>query len=155
MNVKEIYVDTVGIPATYQAKLAKLFPQCTVVVCKQADSIYPIVSAASVCAKVTRDIALEKLVEAGEEMGSGYPGDAKTIRYLKEHMDPVFGWRGEVVRFSWATARDMLEKDPRCAGVEWADAMEEGEQNIAGFFSGEKDSGIRGWYGASVGVVDF
>lgn len=41
--------------------------------------------------------------------GSGYPGDPRTVRYLKETLDPVFGWAG-IVRFSWATAKTMLEE---------------------------------------------
>lgn len=46
-------MDTVGDPAKYQGKLANLFPNIpTIVVSKKADSIYPVVSAASICAKV-------------------------------------------------------------------------------------------------------
>ncbi|CAI4211851.1 unnamed protein product [Parascedosporium putredinis] len=41
------------------AKLQRLFPNAKVTVAKKADSLYPCVSAASVCAKVTRDVALE------------------------------------------------------------------------------------------------
>ncbi|PWN52471.1 ribonuclease H-like protein [Violaceomyces palustris] len=41
--------------------------------------------------------------------GSGYPGDPKTVEYLKRNLDPVFGWPG-IVRFSWATAKTMLEE---------------------------------------------
>ena len=83
------YVDTVGPPATYQAKLQRFFPTARITVAKKADSLYPCVSAASVCAKVTRDAALEVLYEArgdvvsadgekeeGMAWGSGYPSDA-------------------------------------------------------------------------------
>jgi ribonuclease H len=63
VNVKEIFIDTIGNPATYQKKLERVFPTAQVTVAKKADSLYPCVSAASVCAKVTRDAALEVLYE--------------------------------------------------------------------------------------------
>jgi len=47
-----VYVDTVGDPVKYEDKLQRLFPQLKVTVAKKADALYPIVSAASICAKV-------------------------------------------------------------------------------------------------------
>lgn len=113
VHVTEIFVDTVGIPAAYQAKLARYFPHAQVTVSKKADSIYPIVSVASICAKVTRDGILQALGEmynsAEHDWGSGYPSDPRTIAWLKAGPDPIFGWSA-IVRFSWQTARDLLDK---------------------------------------------
>lgn len=67
VNIRKIFVDTVGIPEIYQAKLAREFPMAEVIVAKKADSLYPIVSVASICAKVTRDKSLEM---AAAEVGA-------------------------------------------------------------------------------------
>ena len=55
VQVAEIYVDTVGPPEKYQAKLQEIFPAQKVTVAKKADSLYPCVSAASICAKVCQN----------------------------------------------------------------------------------------------------
>jgi len=52
VNLRYLTVDTVGDPERYQAKLEGLFPTLSIIVAKKADSIYPIVSAGSICAKV-------------------------------------------------------------------------------------------------------
>lgn len=80
VNIAEVYVDTVGPPEKYEAKLSQIFPDYKITVAKKADSTYPIVSAASICAKVSRDHALkvwkfaEGLTLTHEDFGSGYPG---------------------------------------------------------------------------------
>lgn len=115
VNIAEVYVDTVGPPEKYQAKLSALFPDFQITVAKKADSTYPIVSAASICAKVSRDHALrvwtfpEGLTLTHEDFGSGYPGDPKTKAFLEDNVDRVFGFP-RIVRFSWATARNVLKR---------------------------------------------
>ena len=56
-HIKKCFVDTVGRPGTYQDMLSKKFhgEGITFVVEAKADAKFPIVSAASICAKVTRD----------------------------------------------------------------------------------------------------
>ena len=53
LSSPQVYVDTVGDPDKYQSKLSELFPSLSITVAKKADSLYPIVSAASICAKVS------------------------------------------------------------------------------------------------------
>jgi len=76
----------------------------------EADVRYPIVSAASILAKVRRDILVKELGEnIGDDLGSGYPSDAKTILFLenwvKEH-----GSLPDFARSSWETSRRILGK---------------------------------------------
>ncbi|MCZ7400706.1 MAG: ribonuclease HII [Candidatus Methanoperedens sp.] len=74
----------------------------------EADVKYPIVSAASILAKVRRDLLVKELGEKiGEDLGSGYPADPKTIYFLenwvKEH-----GSLPDFARKSWETSRRIL-----------------------------------------------
>lgn len=45
-------MDTVGDPEKYRIKLSEKFPNVKFVVAKKADSLYPVVSGASIVAKV-------------------------------------------------------------------------------------------------------
>ncbi len=73
-----------------------------------ADESYPGVSAASIVAKVNRDRHVERISrEHGEDVGSGYPGDPRTIEFLKSYVES----NGELppdARESWSTSRDVL-----------------------------------------------
>ncbi|MBU0758025.1 MAG: ribonuclease HII [Nanoarchaeota archaeon] len=64
----------------------------------KADLNYPIVSAASILAKVTRDRYIELLKEQfGEDFGSGYMSDVKTSKFLEKHWnnDRIYFFRKE------------------------------------------------------------
>lgn len=170
VNVTEIYVDTIGIPAVYQKKLERIFPTIKITVEKKADSLYPCVSAASVVAKVTRDVSCEKLYEEyvrlkgeGEAAGwgSGYPSDARCVAWLKAALDPTFGW-GSECRFSWGTVKDMLDgKGGPGRNVEWPAVGDEDNMQLSSYFSsaasGPKTEAyeLRTWFGTGVGQEAF
>ena len=150
VNVQEIYVDTVGPESSYQTKLQYNFPGAKVTVTKKADSKFPIVSVASVCAKVTRDVFL-----GNEEIwGSGYPSDPRTSGWLKGYgMDKVFGWHTEEVRYSWATVRDLLEKAKDAVKVNWHE--DESEYTISSYFMDTVKTPSSHWYGQTALDADF
>ncbi|KRZ81045.1 Ribonuclease H2 subunit A [Trichinella papuae] len=120
--VNKVILDTVGPTEKYEAKLRKRFPKIDILVSKKADSLHTIVSAASICAKVTRDNHLsqwsESIVPSGQQFGSGYPSDPNTVAFLNNSVDKIFGFHS-VVRFSWSTAKQLL--DTKCVPVVWED----------------------------------
>ena len=68
----------------------------------KADSKYPVVSAASIIAKVTRDREIEKLAKQLKmPIGSGYPSDYKTINVIKENLRT--GLLDSHIRQKWST----------------------------------------------------
>ena len=136
---------------------------------KKADSLYPCVSAASVVAKVTRDVSCEalyaeyartmRLEEDGVGWGSGYPSDARCVSWLKQAIDPVFGW-GSECRFSWGTAKDMLEaKGSGGTRVDWPTVGEDDNMQLSHYFGGGSGSAgprtegeeLRTWFGRNGG----
>lgn len=167
VNVKEIYIDTIGKPEIYQKKLERIWPTISITVAKKADSLYPVVSAASVCAKVTRDAALDVCYEPyhsrtdpeaedGAQVqaawGSGYPGDARTSAWMKQNMDPLFGW-GNETRFSWGTAKEMLEGKKADVSIDWPAEDDGNDMRMTDFFNGKNEAisnELVDWFGKRV-----
>jgi ribonuclease HII len=70
----------------------------------KADRTYPIVSAASILAKVERDKTIKTLREEYGDFGTGYPSDHKTGRFLKEWLKTHEDYP-DCVRKSWKPAK--------------------------------------------------
>lgn len=171
VNVKEIFIDTIGKEEVYQKKLERIFPTTKITVAKKADSKFPCVSAASVCAKVTRDAALEVSHKThytpgaqsenpqtcANGWGSGYPSDARAITWLTQHMDPLFGW-GNECRFGWRTTKDMLEANKNGIKVDWPDVNDDQQaRRMTDFYittstmeEDEPENELTTWYGKPV-----
>ena len=79
----------------------------------KADANYTVVGAASILAKVTRDMEIRKLGKKHGDFGSGYPSDPKTVAYLEKYVAehkklPPFS------RIFWANCKLVMEKnDPK------------------------------------------
>ncbi len=77
-----------------------------------ADDIYPVVSAASILAKVRRDRFVAELREEHGDFGSGYSSDRKTVSLLESWFEdrddcPPF------MRCSWATIKRLRAAQAR------------------------------------------
>ncbi|EGR28608.1 ribonuclease large subunit, putative [Ichthyophthirius multifiliis] len=111
----EVYIDTVGNKETYQKKLEndyhKQYPQIKFCVKEKADADFPVVGAASICAKVIRDKEIEnqEIEKNSVSLGSGYPSDPQTKKWLQNNFDGVFGF-GNMVRFSWSTVENIFKE---------------------------------------------
>jgi len=69
-----------------------------------ADQNYPVVSAASIIAKVNRDEAIEELKKkVGKDFGVGYPHDPRTIEFLNKLAEKNKGKLPSYVRHTWDT----------------------------------------------------
>lgn len=69
-----------------------------------ADRDHPVVGAASILAKVTRDSLIEDIKkQIGVDFGSGYPADPITAEFLKKNWDKHPG----IFRHSWASYKRL------------------------------------------------
>ncbi|MGC8995764.1 MAG: ribonuclease HII [Thermoplasmata archaeon] len=72
----------------------------------KADSDYPIVSAASIIAKVTRDREIENIKKQIGDFGSGYPSDPRTIKFIRDYIEKN-GKYPPFTRKSWKTIKNI------------------------------------------------
>lgn len=106
----EVYVDACDVNAERFGRLVESLAEyeAPVRATHEADRTVPVVGAASIVAKVRRDRAIRRIEGSiGAEIGSGYPSDERTIRYvsrLLERAEPPPPW----LRRSWATMRRLM-----------------------------------------------
>lgn len=98
------YVDSSDVsPERFMKQiLEQLSFQLDIISEHKADAKYPIVSAASIMAKVRRDELVESLKAQFGDFGSGYPSDPRTTQFLRNWVRE----KGEFppfVRKSWKT----------------------------------------------------
>jgi len=105
------YVDACDVIAERYGHMVTNFLgcQCRVVAEHHADKSFPLVSAASIVAKVVRDREIEVLAKKYGDIGSGYPSDQRTVDFLtaaiqRSGTSPVFA------RASWKTVEKMIRE---------------------------------------------
>ncbi len=102
----EAYVDAADV---LEERFGNHIKECLKIKIKifaehKADRTYPVVSAASIIAKVERDREIAKLTSKYGDFGTGYLTDEKTMAFLKRLLDRD-GDYPSCVRKSWEPAR--------------------------------------------------
>ncbi|HOQ25774.1 MAG TPA: ribonuclease HII [Methanomassiliicoccaceae archaeon] len=109
---QKVFIDAADVVAERFGReiLSLLHCQPDLVSCHRADVLYPVVSAASIIAKVVRDRTIRSIEEElGEPVGSGYPTDPVTMAFL-ERWTKRNGDLPPHTRRSWTTARKMYSR---------------------------------------------
>ncbi|MBI3587713.1 ribonuclease HII [Candidatus Micrarchaeota archaeon] len=110
-SLSSVYIDSPDpVAAKFERRIRKYFDHQFEIVCEhKADANYPVVSAASIIAKVERDAEIEgikrELAALGMagDFGTGYSHDARTIEFLRKYREE--GALRKYVRHEWETAR--------------------------------------------------
>lgn len=98
------------VPRRFGRDIAKnLESSCKIVSLHKADRDFPVVSAASVIAKVERDRQVEMLKEQHGDFGSGYPSDPVTRSFFSEWMRSGRSLPS-CARRSWKTFANIEQK---------------------------------------------
>jgi ribonuclease HII len=116
-----VYVDACDVNEKHfsQMVMGKLSYRPRMVCEHKADDHYPIVSAASIIAKTNRDrIVSEMQAEIGQEIGSGYASDPKTIAFLQKWIKEN-GDLPPYTRRSWATAKEAMSSSKNAKLTDW------------------------------------
>ena len=111
MPVTRVYVDC---PDPNEEKFGNMLSvridNTPVTARHKADDTYPVVSAASILAKVTRDRLIAEISEEfGENIGSGYPSDPVTISFIEKWLKEK-GCTPRHTRNSWDTVKNLKSR---------------------------------------------
>ena len=111
-----VLIDALGHPSTIPGTVARLQRRtghsATWEMVPKADHLFPVVGAASIVAKTTRDARLDVYQVPYPDFGSGYPSDPKTRHWLEQLARDGAPWPA-FVRTRWGTIRDLEQRFPR------------------------------------------
>ncbi len=115
-----VYVDSPTSPrASKFADMIKAYlktkKKIKIIAQHRADIKFPIVSASSVLAKITRDAEIERIkIETGESFGSGYPSDPLCQAFMQKHWSNAMS---KYIRKTWETfKRAKAQKEQKRLG---------------------------------------
>ncbi len=106
-----VYVDAASVDEDRFGRDILREISCTVKMISKhgADDIYPAVSAASIIAKVERDMEIKRIAEEmNQDIGSGYPSDKNTMDFLTNWVNK-HGELPDHTRHAWKTSQKILD----------------------------------------------
>lgn len=114
VDAEVVYIDSLGNTNNSKSKrFEKLILEnlkkrdIKLVVENYADETYPVVSAASIIAKVERDKAIEELkAKAGFDFGVGYSHDIRTVKFLEKVLTE-YEEKPNFIRWHWDTVENL------------------------------------------------
>jgi ribonuclease HII len=111
IEVEEVYVDCCDVNPQRYSKYMECHLTCKprLYSLHHADIINMVVSAASIIAKVTRDQEIQNICKRYGSIGSGYPSDEHTMRFIRDWVAKN-GSAPEFTRKSWKPLRVMLDE---------------------------------------------
>jgi ribonuclease HII len=115
IGADEVYVDCCDVnPERYRDYIGQHL-SCSPKVhsMHHADATNVVVSAASIVAKITRDHEVEEIRKKYRAVGSGYPSDDRTMRFIRRWVKKN-GSAPEFARKSWKPLRLLLEQTTQC-----------------------------------------
>jgi len=113
VSASKVYIDSLETPKRFEPMILSfvqnLSPQ--LVVENYADETYPVVSAASIIAKVERDKSIDELKKkVGYDFGVGYSHDNRTRAFVEKLIKESRGKElPPFVRKSWITTQVLME----------------------------------------------
>ena len=118
--VTRVYADCPDVnEMSFSSALSIRLNNITVIGRHKADDTYPVVSAASIVAKVTRDRMIEDISrEFGVDIGSGYPSDQQTMDFIKGWIKKN-GVSPKHTRNSWEPVRKLLSVSANTRITDW------------------------------------
>jgi len=115
IGADEVYVDCCDVnPIRYRNYIGQ-YLKCSPKLhsLHHADANNVVVSAASIIAKITRDEEIRHIRSRYRTIGSGYPSDDRTMRFIRRYVAQN-GSAPEFARKSWKPLRLLLEQTAQC-----------------------------------------
>jgi ribonuclease HII len=118
--VTRVYADCPDVSEmNFSSALSVRLGNTNVIGRHKADDTYPIVSAASIMAKVTRDRMMDDIEkEFGVNVGSGYPSDPYTMDFIEKWIKEN-GMSPKHTRNSWEPVKRLLTVSSNTRITDW------------------------------------